>query len=89
MEYKIQLKKVLFTKENDVMKSRRISLKLNTLLLWLGRHVVYDHYFKSEWFRGEETDTEYFFFFKLEKDKKKAELFLDEILENGIPRMRV
>jgi hypothetical protein len=29
------------------------------------------------------------FWFKLEKDRNNAELFLDEIMENGIPKMRI
>ena len=89
MEYTIQVDKSKFSKENNAMKTRRIELKLNTILLWLGRHVVYDYYLNSEWFGGYTTDTDYVFWFKLEKDRNNAELFLDEIMENGIPIMRI
>ena len=36
-----------------------------------------------------EDGKDYVFWFKLEKDRNNAELFLDEIMENGIPKMRI
>ena len=89
MEYTIQVAKKKFSKENEAMKTKKLELKLNTILLWLGRHVVHDYYKNSEWFGGEESNTDFVFWFKLEKDRNNSEIFIDEILENGIPKMRV
>ena len=87
-EFTVTFEKSNFSRENAIMKSKRINLKLNTILLWLGRHVVYDHYLNSEWFGGKEDGTDYVFWFKLEKDRDRAEIFINEIIENGIPRIR-
>ena len=80
-----------FTKDgNDKLRHKRVNkISLNTLLLWLGRHIVRDHYKNSEWFGGEQVDEDFVFWFKLEKDQIKAEAFLEEIVDNGIPKMRI
>ena len=64
-------------------------LELNLLLLWLGRHIVRDYYIDSKWFGGEKIRSDYVFWFKLESDRDKADKFLDEIIEFGIPRPRI
>ncbi len=87
-KFSITVNKEQFTKENPVMKQRRISLTLNTLLVWIGRHIVRDHHLNSEWFGGKQDGDSFVFWFKLEEDKNKTEIFLDEIAENGIPRIR-
>lgn len=88
-EYTISFDKINFTKNNPSMKARKIDLKLSTLLVWLGRHVVRDHHSNSEWFGGKEEDSKFIFWFKTQEDRDKAESFLNEVLENGIPKMRV
>ena len=80
-----------FTREgNDRIRAKRLTgISLNIVLLWLGRHVVRDHYKNSEWFGAELVDEDYVFWFKLEKDKIKGEAFIQEVIDNGIPRMRI
>lgn len=89
-EFEISYPVSSFSKENnEAFEKRRIKcLNLNMLLVWIGRHVVRDHPKNSKWFKGEEKDGEYVFSFKLECDKDNAEIFLDEILQNGIPRIK-
>jgi hypothetical protein len=85
-KYTVSVNKSQYSKENPAMKQRRISLTLNTLLVWVGRHIVRDHHHGSEWFGAKEEGEDFVFWFKLKQDRDKAEIFLAEIQENGIPK---
>ena len=61
-------------------------LSLPILLVWIGRHVVFDHYKNSKWFGGSEANGDFEFWFKLEKDRNQCEKFFEEILKYGVPR---
>ena len=75
---------------NPALKRMRIvDLSLSLILLWLGRHIVRDHYIGSKWFGGEKIGSDFVFWFKEELDRDKAEMFLNEIVENGTPRPRL
>jgi hypothetical protein len=54
----------------------------------VGRHIVRDHHHGSEWFGAKEEGEDFVFWFKLKQDRDKAEIFLAEIQENGIPKNR-
>ena len=77
-----------YTKEgNELFRIKRVPfLTLNILLLWLNRFVVHAESHKnSEWFGGSEENGNFVFWFKLEKDAKKAENLLQHIKDNLVP----
>jgi hypothetical protein len=79
-----------FTNLNPVYKKIRVEkLSLKIVLLWLGRHIIRDYYIDSEWFGGSETETDYVFWFKLKTDADAADLFLKDLIKNGIPKIKV
>ncbi len=79
-----------FTSAGNVVfrKARIDSLNLHILLIWLGRHVMYEHYSGSKYFGGSEEGSDFVFWFKHKYDKEKAEKFFREIVENGLPITR-
>lgn len=63
-------------------------LSLNILLVWIGRHVIHDHHYKSKYFGGKQIAFEYLFWFKLKSDCDQARDFINNIIENGFPKSR-
>jgi hypothetical protein len=77
-----------FTAENceGIRGVRAKSINLHILLVWIGRHVVFDHYRNSQWFGGSQEKDNFVFWFKLEKDRDKCEKFFEEIFKFGVPK---
>jgi hypothetical protein len=86
--YEVVRASSLFEKSNnEVLQSMRIQyISLPILLVWIGRFVVHDYYKNTEYFGGRESDGNYIFWFKLEKDALACEIFLDNLKESGVPR---
>jgi hypothetical protein len=79
-----------FSAENSpsIKKYRVEGINPTILLVWIGRHVVCDHYKNSQWFGLNIKGDDYEFWFKKEADRDRCYKFLDEIIDRGIPKNR-